>query len=150
VRHLAVVTLIAALAACSGTTSVAPFGGTYNLLSVDGTLEPQGLYPASNNPELVGGTLVVAADTLTVTLSVQSVDSAGHAVGAVTPYVFDIPYERQGNALLFANASPGTGGVVVGSSVELTFELPLVASTGFTAVARRFLFVPPTDGAAKP
>lgn len=76
-RHLGVACAVALLAGCSGSTSVRPFGGSYELISVDGQRDPQPLDPGTTTPDLVGGTLNVGADSLDVTLKLQPVDSAG-------------------------------------------------------------------------
>ena len=149
-QRVAALGLIAMVAGCSSTTSVRPFGGSYDLISVDGKADPQALFPGSKSPEVVGGTLAVGADTLTVTLLEQSVDGAGHAVGDVTSEVEAIGYTRQGDKLVFTNGAPGSGGVILGSGVRLTFEVSLASSTGFEAVTRNFLFVPSTDPGAAP
>jgi hypothetical protein len=149
-RRIALVAVMAALGACGSTTSVRPFGGTYDLISVDGKADPQSLFPGVKSPDVVGGTMGVSADTLTVTLLEQSVDSAGRAVGDVNPVVEAIAYNRQGDTLVFTNGAAGSGGVILGSSVSLTFELALASSTGFEAVTRRFLFVPSADSGGAP
>jgi len=81
VRLIGAVRAVALLVGCSGSTSIRPFGGAYHLISVDGEPDPQPLSPGTMTPELVGGTLDVGADTLTVTLSLQPVDSTGRVTG---------------------------------------------------------------------
>lgn len=90
-RRLGVVLIIALFAGCSGSTSVHPFGGTYDLLNIDGRSDPQPLYPGAN-VQVVSGTLGVDADTLYLTLELQPLDSSGRAVGDITPSLSAIPY----------------------------------------------------------
>jgi len=63
VRHIGVVCVIALLVGCRGSTSVHPFGGAYDLISVDGQQVPQPFYPGVSTQELLGGTLTVGPDT---------------------------------------------------------------------------------------
>lgn len=152
-RRFGVVCAIALFVGCSGSTSVRPFGGAYDLISVDGEQIPQPLYPDTNTPELLGGTLAVGADTLVVNLSLQS-DSSGRATGDVIPMIADMPYVRLGDSLyfpgdtaalhdsLYLGPPPTPFGVIRGSSVRITLGLTHASSTGFRSVARQFLFAP--------
>lgn len=148
---------IAFLAACSSSTSVRPLGGTYDLASVQGLRLPQPLDSASYTPVVIAGTLDVGADTLELTLSLQTVDSTGRAVGAVFPLIATIPYVRHGDSLLTVSDTgsygDGLGGLVPGaqqeigrisgSNVQLDLYTSIASSTGFTnSSRRRFLFSP--------
>ncbi len=100
-RHLSVVCVVASRVACSsGATPVRPFGGAYDLISVDGRQIPQPYYPGVNTQELLGGTLTVGPDTLVVNLSLQS-ESDGQATGDVASMIVDFPYARLGDSLYF-------------------------------------------------
>ena len=153
-RHLGVVCAIALLAGCSGSTSVRPFGGAYDLISVDGRPDPQPFYPGTATPDLVGGTLNIGPDSLDLTLSLQAVDSAGRPAGDIQELAGAIPYVRRGDSLFTDADTSGQGdallpigppapiGMILGSNVSLTLELPVVSSTGFSSETRRFLFSP--------
>ena len=153
-RRLGVVCAIAVLAGCSGSTSVRPFGGAYDLVSVDGRGDPQPLEKGTTTPDLVGGTLNVWPDSLELTLSLQNVDSAGRLTGDIEQLTGEVPYVRQGDSLFTAVDTSGRGGAllpntpatalgrILGSSVVLTIYLPIPTSTGFTARPRQFLFTP--------
>jgi len=144
----------ALLVGCSGSTSVRPFGGAYNLISVDGQREPQPLYRGTTTPELVGGTLNVVPDSLDVTLSLEAVDSTGRPTGDIEQRAGAIPYVRHGDSLLTAFDTSGYGdglvhngpgtpiGMIVGGNVILTLSLPVTSSTGFGSETRNFLFTP--------
>ena len=134
------VVAVAALAACSGSTSVRPFGGAYTLITVNGLPEPQPLYRNTNNPEIAGGALTVGPDTLYFDLALQPVDANGRAVGDTVSFEARIPYARQGDSLLLEGEGLGAG-TIVGSSVRLVLESP-ANSTGFTSGANRYLFAP--------
>ncbi len=153
-RHLGVACAVALLAGCSGSTSVRPFGGSYELISVDGQRDPQPLDPGTTTPDLVGGTLNVGADSLDVTLSLQPVDSAGRPAGEIEQLAGAVPYTRHGDSLFTAEDTAGRGdallpngpaaplGVILGSNVSLTLYRPIPTSTGFTSRPRHFLFSP--------
>lgn len=153
-RPLGFVCAIALLAGCSSSTSVRPFGGTYNLLDISGRRTPQPLLAGLKTIEVVGGTLIAGQDTLHVTLSLQSEDSTGRPIGDIDPLVSAIPFVRHGDSLLVADSGSvghGLGGVapgflpigkVLGSSVELDLFFGLPLSTGFTGSVRHFLFAP--------
>ena len=112
------------LVACSEGTSVRPFGGSYVLNSVNGHPIPQPLYPDSTNPLVVGGTLIVKADSLDVTSDFQAVDTSGRPVGTVMPFESKIPYVRQGDSLIYVGSASGPfGGKVVGNDVRLVLGL---------------------------
>ena len=154
VRLIGAVCAVALLVGCSGSTSIRPFGGAYHLISVDGEPDPQPLSPGTMTPELVGGTLDVGADTLTVTLSLQPVDSTGRATGAVSSELSEIPYVRRSDSLFYAmdtlafddslllGGPPKPFGAIVGSNVRVLLVVPGSSSTGFFARARQFLFFP--------
>ena len=153
-RHFGVVCAIALLAGCSSSTSVRPFGGAYDLISIDGRPDPQPFYPGTATPDLVGGTLNVGPDSLDLTLSLQAVDSAGRPAGDIQELAGATPYTRHGDTLFIAGDTAGRGdallptepdipfGTIIGSSVSLTLYLPIATSTGFTIVPRHFLFTP--------
>ncbi len=153
-RCLGGVCAIAILVACSSSTGVRPFGGAYELVNVDGQPDPQPLAPGTTTPDLVGGTLVVGPDSLTLTLSLQEVDSVGRPTGSVQQLAGTNPYVRQGDSLFAVSDSSGLGnelvpttgatpiGVVVGSNVVLTLDVAIPTSTGFGLKPRRFFFAP--------
>lgn len=93
-RPLGFVCAIAVLAGCSSSTFVCPFGGTYDLIDIDGQQTPQPLLPGLTTLEVVGGTLIAGQDTLHVTLSLQSEDSTGRPIGQLDPLVSAIPFVR--------------------------------------------------------
>lgn len=153
-RRLGVGCVVALLVACSsGSTSVRPFGGAYDLISVDGQQIPQPLDPGTSTPELLGGTLTVGADTLVVNLSLQS-ESGGQATGNVAPMIVDFPYARLGDSLylpsdtalfhdpIYIGPPPTPFGTIEGSSVRITLVVAPAMSVGFRATARRFFFAP--------
>lgn len=129
----------AALAACSGSTSVRPFGGTYALATVNGSPLPQPEYPQAINPMIAGGTLTVDPDTLYFVLSLQPVDAGGHAIGDAVAFESRIPYSRQGDSLVLEGEGPGSG-TILGSSVRLVLVTP-PSSVGFSAL-NKYLFTP--------
>ena len=144
----------ALLVGCSGSTSIRPFGGAYDLISVDGEPDPQPLYRGTTTPELVGGTLNFVSDSLDVTLSLQAVDSTGRPTGDIEQLAGAIPYVRHGHSLLTAFDTSGYGdglvpngpaapiGMIVSGNVILTLPLPVASSTGFGSETRNFLFTP--------
>lgn len=132
--------VVGVLAACSGSTSVRPFGGTYALVEVNGLPLPQPEYSSSINPQIAGGSLTVAPDTLYVFLSLQPVDAGGHAVGDTVSFKERIPYFRQADSLVLGDVGTYDGGAIVGSSVRLRLVTP-ASSVGF-ANENRYLFVP--------
>lgn len=154
VRLLGFACAMALVSSCTDSTSVRPFGGTYELVSVEGKPIPQPLYPGTTTPQVIGGTLTVEPDTLNLVLSLLSVDSAGRATGPVMPSVGEIPYVRHGDSLFVVVDTAGQGdglvaigpptpfGIITGSTVRLTLELPIATSTGFTVRPRRILFAP--------
>ncbi|HEY7894023.1 MAG TPA: hypothetical protein VIC24_03910 [Gemmatimonadaceae bacterium] len=155
VRPLGFLFAIALVVGCSGTTSVHPFGGAYNLLTVDGQPDPQPLVPRISSPRLLGGTMNVGADTLDVTLSVQAVDDAGRATGDIAPMVIDLPYARRGDSLyfppdtlaftdsLYIGPKPQAFGAILGSTVRLSLSFTFPTSTGFGySHVRQLLFAP--------
>ena len=99
----------ALLVGCSGSTSIRPFGGAYDLISVDGEPDPQPLYRGTTTPELVGGTLNIVPDSLDVTLSLHAVDSTGRPTGDIEQLAGAIPYVRHGDSLLTAFDTSGYG-----------------------------------------
>jgi len=129
----------AALAACTGSTSVRPFGGTYALATVNGSPVPQPEYPQAINPMIVGGVLTVGPDTLYFVLSLQPVDAGGHAAGDAVPFESRIPYSRRGDSLELEGEGPGAG-TILGSSVRLVLVTP-PSSTGISAL-NTYLFTP--------
>ena len=153
-RRFGVVCAIALLVGCSGSTSVRPFGGAYDLISIDGQRIPQPLYKGSMAPDIVGGTLNVWPDSLDLTLSEQNVDSAGRPTGDVEQLAAIVPYVRQGDSLFTAADTSGRGdalfpttpanpiGRILGSNVVVTVYLPVPSSTGFRLAPRRYLFTP--------
>jgi len=154
VRLLILACGIGLVAACSSSTSVRPFGGTYNLISVNGQRIPAPLFPGLKTLDAVGGSVTVGGDTLNIVLSLQSLDSTGRPVGDVTPLRSALPYVRHGDSLILAESdSVGDGlgglvpgsepiGTILGSSVELTLFLGLPVSTGWGGPVSRFLFTP--------
>lgn len=156
-RRVGVVLAIALVVGCSGSTSIRPFGGTYDLLNVDGRPDPQPLFPGANT-QVVSGMLTVDTDTLHLTLELQALDSSGRATGDITPSLGAIPYVRHGDSLLVPVDTAGWGdalliggevpgasqqiGTVLGSNVELSLFFGTASSTGFNATLRRFLFTP--------
>lgn len=152
-RPLGLLCAIVLVGGCSNATSVRPFGGTYDLISVDGKPDPQPLFSGANT-DVVAGTLTVGSDTLNVILDLKSVDSAGRPTGDATPLVNAIPYVRRGDTLLVADSGSlgdGFGGLtsgafpigkIVGSSVQLDLTFGIPASTGFGGPPGRFLFTP--------
>lgn len=153
-RSLGLVAVLAVVVGCSGSTSVRPFGGTYDLASVEGRNLPQRLVPGNDAPELLGGTLNVGADSLDVTVSLQYFDGAGHPIGGPAPTAFDFPYARLGDSLylasdtsalhdpLYTGPPPVAIGAILGSSVRMTLLFVVPTSTGFGYVSRRLLFTP--------
>ncbi|HKV52722.1 MAG TPA: hypothetical protein VJO52_16120 [Gemmatimonadaceae bacterium] len=154
-RPLGVLCAIALLGGCSGTTSLHPFGGAYNLLTVDGLPDPQPLVPGVVSPELLGGTMNVGADTLDVTLSLQPVDDAGRPTGDIAPMMIDLPYARRGDSLYFASDTlaftdslyvgpkPQAFGALLGSTVRLSLSFTISTATGFGySHVRQLLFAP--------
>ena len=153
-RRLGGVCAIAILVGCSGSTGPRPFGGVYDLVNVDGKPDPQPLAPGTTTPDLVGGTLVVGPDSLTLTLSLQDVDSVGRPTGNVQQLAGTNPYVRQGDSLFTVADSSGRGnellpttgatpiGMVLRSSVVLTLDVAIPTSTGFGLEPRRFFFAP--------
>lgn len=152
-RRLGVVFAIALLAGCSGSTSVHPFGGAYDLVSVDGQRDPQPFYRGTTTPDLVGGTLSVGPDSLDVMLSLQDVDSTGRPTGEIENRGGAIPYTRRGDSLFTAFDTTGQDGLlprqpaapvgaILGSNVALTLYLPETSSIGFASQTRHFLFSP--------
>lgn len=156
-RPVGVVLAIALLVGCGGSTSVRPFGGSYDLLNIDGRPDPQPLYPGAN-VQVVSGTLGVGTDTLRLTIELQPTDSSGQAAGDITPMLAAIPYLRHGDSLLAVADTSGWGdglliggevpgasqqiGTVLGSNVELSLLFGIPSSTGFSGSARRYLFTP--------
>lgn len=153
-RRFGVVCAIALFVGCSGSTSVRPFGGAYDLISVEGKQVPQPLYAGTTTPEVESGTLNVGPDSLGVTLSLQPVDSAGRPTGEVEQLAGAVPYVRHGDSLFTAIDTSGRGdallptepdvpvGTILGSSVIVVLYLPVATSTGFTVLPRHFLFIP--------
>lgn len=153
-RPVGFVCAIALVVGCSGSTFVRPFGGEYDLITVDGEPDPQPLAPGTTTADLVGGMLSVGADTLDVTLLEQPVDGSGRATGEVTAVPSEIAYVRHGDSLffssdtvalndsLFLGGPPKPFGAILGSDVRLTLDVPKPSSTGFANVLRRFLFAP--------
>lgn len=156
VQALGMVCAAAVLVGCSGPTSVRPIGGAYDLVSIDSRPDPQPLYPGETTPQLVGGTLTVSSDTLSVTLSLQSVDSTGRAIGEIEPAVYEIPYTRHGDTLVTSNNNSVVSGdplllggytsadvgAVIGSDVQLALVLGVESITGFSPVMHQYLFAP--------
>lgn len=151
---------IALLAGCSSSTSGLPFGGTYDLLSINGLPDPQPPYVGAST-EVVSGTLSVGADTLHLTLELQALDNTGHPTGDTMPVLGAIPYVRHGDSLLVPadTSSAGWGdalfiggeepgapqpiGAIVGSDVRLNLLIGAIpASTGFSGSVSHFLFTP--------
>ena len=159
-RCFSVVCAIALLVGCSGSTAVRPFGGAYDLVSVDEQQIPQPLYPGESTPELLAGTLTVGTDTLVVNLSLQS-DSNGHATGDVVPMIIDMPYARLGDSLylpsdtalfhdpIYIGPPPTPFGVIRGSSVRVTLGSPRRRASvsgrwrGSSSLLRRDSTLPP-------
>ena len=152
-RRFGVVCAVALLVGCSGSTSVRPFGGAYDLISVDGQQVPQPYYPGVSTQELLGGTLSVGPDTLIVNLSLQA-ESDGQPTGNVVPMVVDFPYARLGDSLyfpsdtalfhdpLYLGGPPPAFGAIAGSSVRITLAVYPPTSTGLRGIARQFSFAP--------
>lgn len=156
IQSVGVVCAATLILACSGSTSVRPISGTYDLVSIDSRPDPQPLYPGTTTPQLVGGTLTVGPDTLNVTLSLQSVDSTGRPIGDIEPAVYEIPYTRHGDTLVTSNNNSVVSGdplllggdtsadvgAVIGSDVQLTLVLGVQSITGFTPATHQYLFAP--------
>ena len=156
IQFVSMVCAAAVLVGCSGSTSVRPIHGTYALVSIDSRPDPQPLYPGTTTPQLVGGTLTVGTDTLTVTLSLQSVDSTGRAIGEIEAAGYEIPYTRHGDTLVTSNNNSVVSGeplllggdtsadvgAVIGSDVQLTLVLGVQSITGFTPAVHQYLFAP--------
>lgn len=155
-RPLGFACAIALLLGCSDSTSAPPFTGTYELLRIDGKPEPQPLYPGTSSPEIVGGMLTVASDTLRVTVSMQMVDSAGRVIGEVGPAMYAIPYTRHGDVLVtengnsLVNASPlllpgsqAIAGSVVGHDVQLNLGVGTQSFIGVYSYAEHELLFGP-------
>lgn len=156
VRPLGFACAIALLLGCTGSTSARPFAGTYDLLRIDGKPEPQPLYPGTSSPEIVGGMLTVASDTLRVSLSMQAVDSAGRVIGDIGPAVYAIPYTRHGDELVTSNGNslvnasplllPGSqaiAGSVVGNDVQLDLGVGTQSFIGIYSYAEHELLFAP-------
>ena len=153
-RAFTFVCAIVLVTACSSSTSVRPFGGTYDLITANGQAVPAPLFPGLPTVDVVGGTVSAGPDTLNILLSLQLVDNKGRTVGSVTPLRSALPYVRHGDSLLLAESdsiNDGLGGLVpgsepigkiLGSSVELTLFLGQPVSTGFSGPTTRFLFTP--------
>ncbi|HTL95756.1 MAG TPA: hypothetical protein VL157_09440 [Gemmatimonadaceae bacterium] len=153
VRHIGVVCVIALLVGCSGSTSVHPFGGAYDLISVDGQQVPQPFYPGVSTQELLGGTLTVGPDTQAVNLSLQS-ESGGQPTGNVVPMIVDFPCARLGDSLYFPSDTslfhdplyigrpPPAFGAIAGSSVRITLAVYPPISTGLREIGRQFSCAP--------
>ena len=75
-RRFQFVFAVALFAGCSGSTPVRPFGGTYDLLSINGLPHPQPS-DAGAATQVVSGTLSVGTDTLHLTLELQALDNTG-------------------------------------------------------------------------
>lgn len=159
-RRFPFVLAVALVAGCSSSTSVRPFGGTYDLLSVNGLPDPQPTY-AGAAMQVVSGTLSVGTDTLHLTLDLRALDNAGHATNDTMTVLGEIPYVRHGDSLLAPadTSSAGWGdalfiggevpgapqgvGAVVGSDVRLNLLIGgIPSSTGFSGSVSRFLFAP--------
>ncbi|HKV52729.1 MAG TPA: hypothetical protein VJO52_16160 [Gemmatimonadaceae bacterium] len=150
-RPLGLMCALALIAACSGSTSVRPFGGTYDLVSVNGKPDPQPVYVGSTT-EVVSGALVVSSDTLNVTLELQPEAITGP--GDIVSDVNAIPYVRRGDSLFIADsgsAGDGLGGLapgarpigrILGGNVQLSLAFTIASSTGFGNPPSRFLFTP--------
>ena len=153
-RSLAFVGVMAVAVGCSGSTSVRPFGGTYDLATVDDAGVPQPLVPGTTTPELLAGTVRVGADSLDVTLTEQDIGSTGQPVDDPLQFVYSIPYARLGDSLylpsdtlalhdsLYIGPPPPAIGAILGSSVRLVLLVAAASSTGFHDLARQFLFIP--------
>jgi len=153
VRALGFVCVIALVVGCSGSTSVRPFGGEYDLISVNGRQIPQPYFPGTSVPELLGGRLTVGVDSLVVNLSLQA-DGSGHAAGGVVSMVVELPYARLGDSLylpsdtaifhspLYLGPPPTPFGAIRGSSVRITLAASRETSMGVESTVHRFAFAP--------
>lgn len=158
-RPLGLLCAIALLVGCGGSTAVRPFGGTYDLATVNGRPLPQPLYSGATTG-VSDATLDAGADTITLTMLLQPFDSLTHPTN-VDVEIEKIPYELHGDSLLVVlpTGSFGDGllirgldsgqqgplliGTLRGSNVQLLLSFVLPSSTGFTnSMTSRFLFTP--------